>query len=320
MMKKMTKQDIISTLQKNDSTVLSFPERGPWGDNRYRGNCSGYVQAFLIWKYHVRKFAELFAGSGTGYDVCRDMGVDYAGADLNPVPVRPGILSLDAFRDEVPESFYGADMVFMHPPYGMEIGIPYAGSMYEDPTGELAGQDLGQMSWDKFIKVLNAVIMKYYTSMQPEAYMSVLMGDVRKNGQFHSMLSDIVKPGDLEQIIIKTQHHTMSERRSYANRNFVPLVHEYIMVLKKTAPYLISYTLPEKHKKDVRDAKKSTWCDVVFLALKKLGGKASLNSLYGEIDGHLKTKENAHWREKVRQVLQKYSLFISNERGIWQLA
>jgi hypothetical protein len=24
-------------------SVLSFPERGPWGDPVYRGNCSGYV-------------------------------------------------------------------------------------------------------------------------------------------------------------------------------------------------------------------------------------------------------------------------------------
>jgi hypothetical protein len=26
-----------------DGSLLSFPERGPWGRAGYRGNCSGYV-------------------------------------------------------------------------------------------------------------------------------------------------------------------------------------------------------------------------------------------------------------------------------------
>ena len=162
----MNKESIIKTLQEKDSTILSFPERGEWGDSGYRGNCSGWIQAFLIWKYKVEKFAELFAGSGTGYDVAKDMGVRYVGADLNPVPVREGILNVNAVTDEVPEEFYGADMTFMHPPYGAEINIPYAGSMYADPTGELSRSDLGQMPWDQFMKTLNEVVMKYYLNLQ----------------------------------------------------------------------------------------------------------------------------------------------------------
>ena len=71
---------------------------------------------------------ELFSGSGTGYDVCKDMGIQYVGADLNPIPVRPGILNINAVTDEVPADFFDADMLFMHPPYGEEIHIPYAGA------------------------------------------------------------------------------------------------------------------------------------------------------------------------------------------------
>ena len=141
----MTRDEIFGILQKNDSTILSFPDRGPWGSNRYRGNCSGWILAFLIWKYKVNKFTELFAGSGTGYDVCKDIGISYVGADLNPNPVRQGILNVNAVTDEVPDEFYGADMIFMHPPCGKEINIPYAGSMYPDPTNELSKSDLGQM-------------------------------------------------------------------------------------------------------------------------------------------------------------------------------
>ena len=91
----MNKEEIIKTLQANDSTILSFKDRGPWGDNKYRGNCSGYIQAFLVWKYHVNYLSELFAGSGTGSDVARDMGIDYFGMDLNPRPVRNNIITFD---------------------------------------------------------------------------------------------------------------------------------------------------------------------------------------------------------------------------------
>ncbi|MFR3809026.1 MAG: hypothetical protein ACLTX3_08760 [Lachnospiraceae bacterium] len=107
----MEKEKIIQELQKHDSTILNFPDRGPWGSSSYRGNCSGWIHAFLVWKYQVTKMAELFAGSGTGYDVAKDMGIAYSGADLNPIPVRPGILQNDATRDMVPESFLDADFL-----------------------------------------------------------------------------------------------------------------------------------------------------------------------------------------------------------------
>lgn len=67
---------------------------------------------------------------GTGSDVCKDMGISYIGADLNPIPIRKNILTVNAVEDEVPDEFRDKDMIFMHPPYGAEINIPYAGSMY----------------------------------------------------------------------------------------------------------------------------------------------------------------------------------------------
>ena len=315
----MEKNEIIKRLKENDSTVLSFPDRGPWGDSKYRGNCSGWYQAFLIWKYKVKKFAELFAGSGTGYDVAKDMEINYIGADLNPLAVRPGIICVNAVTDPVPVEFANADFVFMHPPYGAEIKIPYAGSMYPDPTGILSKSDLGQMPWDKFMVSLNQIVMRYFSAMEGGARMGILMGDVRRKG-LHSMLTDIVKPGELEQVIIKMQHNTCSGGRSYSSKNFVPIVHEYILVLKKTFPYILDFQVPLKKKLDVRDSNSATWRDVVFAVLKKLGKNASLASIYSEIEGHAKAEKNPHWRDKVRQVLQMYPDFVSESRGIWSLA
>lgn len=201
----------------NTGSVISFPDRGPWGKSSYRGNTSGWVIAYLIWKYNVQKMAELFSGSGTGYDVAKDMGISYVGADLNPSPIRSGILSLDALTDDVPDSFRNADFVFAHPPYSSMIGIKWAGEKYayEDPSGELILKDLGAMPWDAFIKALNSIVMKYYAAMPKGGRMGILMGDVRRKGEFRSMLADIVKPG-LDQIIIKQQHNCMSNGRTYS--------------------------------------------------------------------------------------------------------
>lgn len=316
----MRREEIERILMGNDSSVLSFPNRGPWGDNRYRGNCSGFIQAYLIWKYQVQKFAELFAGSGTGYDVCQDMGISYFGADLNPNPVRPNICSIDAFADEVPDAFSFADFIFMHPPYGEPIKIAYAGNMYPDPSGELSKRDLGQMPWPEFMKTLNGVVMKYFSAMESGARMGILMGDVRRNGHLYSMLTDIVKPGELEQIIIKKQHNCVSNGRNYSRKNFVPLAHEYILVLKKIAPYILDFQYPVRKELDVRDSMSATWKDVVFAALSAIGGKAKLHDIYAEIEGHKKAATNPHWRDKVRQVLQMYSAFYSTERGVWAIA
>lgn len=315
----MKREDIIKKLMENDSTILSFPDRNnEWGSSQYRGNCSGWIHAYLIWKYKVNFMAELFSGSGTGYDVSKDMGIKYVGGDLNPNPVRPGILNVNAITDEVPDQFYGADMIFMHSPYGKEIQIPYAGSMYPDPTRELSKFDLGQMPWNQFMKELNKIVMKYYASLQNGSRMAILMGDVRRQG-FYSMLSDIVKPGSLEQIIIKAQHNCVSNNRNYVHKNFVPIVHEYIMVLKKIAPYIIDFSIPKKVVTDIRDSVTATWKDVVFAVMGKLK-KATLDQIYAEIEGFKKCANNSHWREKVRQTLQINNMFVNISRGVWALA
>lgn len=319
----MNKNDIIARLSENNSTILSYPDRGPWGENSYRGNCSGYIHAFLIWKYKIQKMAELFAGSGTGSDVARDMGIDYIGADLNPNPKRSNILVCNAITDEVPFEFRDADFLMMHPPYSSRIGIKYAGNMWEDPTGELKKSDLGWMDWEPFIAELNKIIMKFYAAMKAGSRMGILMGDVKRDGILYSMLTDIVKPGQMEQIIIKAQHNCWSEGRKYANASFVPIVHEYLLILKKIREIIISYFLPQKYEFDIRDSESATWPDVVLAVLRSCKKVLSLDSLYRIFEGHEKTLSNPHWKEKIRQVLQLLrdrGLAKNVSPGMWQAA
>lgn len=315
----MERREIEKICQQKNGTVLDFPDRGPWGNNRWRGNCSGWVIAYLIWRYGVKSLAELFAGGGTGSDVCKDMNIPYIGADLNPNPVRNDILVVDAIADEVPDEFRDKDMLFMHPPYGAEIGIPYAGSMYKDPTGELSKADLGQMPWKQFMKTLNAVIMKYYAAMAPGSKMAVLMGDVRRKGVYHSMFNDIVMPGTVLQTYVKMQNNCVSDGRTYGNR-FTPINHEMMYVIEKALnAYFIQYNYRKEQETDVRDAKASTWKDVVYAVMYKLHKDATLEEIYREVDGHKKCQNNPHWKEKVRQVLQS-GPFVSVQRGVWAMA
>src|SRR5436309_2590034 len=64
------------------TSVVSYPSRGPWGDNRYPGNCSGYLLIDLCATYRPRRVLDPMEGGGTSRDVCADMDILYAGFDL----------------------------------------------------------------------------------------------------------------------------------------------------------------------------------------------------------------------------------------------
>lgn len=320
----MNKEEIIKELQKHDNTLLGggFKDRGPWGDAKWRGNSSGWIIAFLLYKYRVQKLAEIFAGSGTGSDVSADWNnLPYFGMDLNPCPVRSNIISFNALTDDVPDEVRDADMLFSHPPYSSLIKIPYADAQWKDTTPEhnLAKYDLGRMDWDLFIKAMNKIIMKFYAAMPKGGRSAWLVGDVRRDGRVYSMLKDMAIPGITEQIIIKPQWNTFSEGKVYANKNFVPIVHEYLVVFKKDGEYLMHFKLPVEYKLDIRDSRDATWDDVLGAVMGRLK-EAHLSEIYGEIEGSEKAKKNPHYKEKIRQTLQLSKRYVSRGNGVWAMA
>lgn len=321
----MNKNEIIAELTKHDNTVLSFPDRGPWGDSHYRGNCSGWIPAYFIWKYNAGKVAEIFAGSGTTYDVCKDMGVGYTGIDLNPNPTRDGIVSMDILNDsiELPDGFYDADMLFLHPPYPSIHDVHYANAMWKDTKG-VASSDIQEMTWEKGMKAVNHAVMRGYSAMQPGTYEVILVGEIRSKGQYRSMYQNLAIPGILHQTFIKLQHNTMSGNKMYNGKgNFALTGHEMIAVIKKPSGYEIAYVIPKEYRVDIRDSNMATWKDVVYAVMKKLKKDASLDEIYSEIEAGKKAKNNPHWKEKVRQTLQnlQHSGLAKNvSRGVWALA
>ena len=79
----------------------------------------------------------------------------------------------------------------------------------------------------------------------------------------------------------------------------------------------------KKHKSNrpnPKSSSKATWRDVVEEALRELGGKASFRQLNEKLKGHPKTKSNAFWEDKIRQVVQIYpDTFARVKSGVWRL-
>lgn len=320
----MKKEEIIKKLQGCDSTVLSFPERGSWGSSQYRGNCSGWIPAYFIWKYDAKKVAEIFAGSGTTYDVCKDMGVSYTGIDLNPIPTRPGIISQNILDEniELPAGFYDADMVFLHPPYPSIHEVKYSNNMWKD-TNNLSQYDIQNMSWEKGMQAVNKSILRGYAAMQPGAYEVVLVGEIRSKGQYRSMYQNLTLPGILHQTFVKLQHNCVSNGRVYGKSDFALTGHEMIAVIKKPSGYEIAYVVPKLIKKDIRECKMATWSDLVMAAAREIRGEFKTEQIFDALCHSEKAKTNNNVAAKIRQTLQLLSqkgLISHVDKSTWLVA
>lgn len=295
------------------STIVSYPERGADGKNTYRGNCSGKLIEDLISQYKVRSLNDYMVGSGTTEEVCKRLGIDGSYFDLNR--------GYDMMSMDIPVR---AENIFWHPPY--HDMIVYSDNMYKaDDIIKQYGFDprIGDLSrckdWNDFVNKMNYCCLKQYTALEKGGRMFILMGDYKQKGKLYSMLTDIVKPGTMEQIIIKAQHNCWSDNQVYSNRNFVPIKHEYLLVLRKDEALIIPVRVTNQTAVDVRDASTTTWRDVVAAVLEDMGNM-TLEEIYKKVDGHKKCQKNTHWKEKVRQTLQRCENFISVERGVWKCA
>lgn len=62
-----------------------------------------------------------------------------------------------------------------------------------------------------------------------------------------------------------------------------------------------------------------TWAKAVGDCLARAGGELSLRQIYEAFEGHAKTRTNRHFKEKIRQVLQRGE-FERVRKGVWRLA
>lgn len=206
------------------NSILSYPNRGPYGDASYRGNCSGYIIRDLLLYFKPKLFIEVFAGGGSGYEAARDLGyMNSIHLDLNP---RFG--SFNILTDPIPSD---ADFIFSHPPYWNIVKYSGRGNVWGN---DVHPNDLSQInSYEKFIDTLNKVNERIFNSLIPGGRHAILIGDVRRRGKYYSIIKDMQWYGNIESHIIKTQHNTRSSNKRYANYNFIPIAHEHLLIFKK---------------------------------------------------------------------------------------
>ncbi len=208
---------------KDMSSVVSYPDRGPWGDHRYRGNCSGFLLKDLILRFGCKSIFDPAEGGGTTRDVVAGInqylkkGIEYEGRDL-----RQG---WNLITSPMPAKKY--DFVFFHPPY-WDI-IRYSEDRYDLSNARTS---------DEFEAMLNLCVERLSTVVKPGGIMAVLIGDKRKSGQYYPLFRTLLmneKIGRLKAIIIKIQHHCMSDRVEYGQSNpfLIPIKHEYCLVFQR---------------------------------------------------------------------------------------
>lgn len=287
-------------------SVISYKERGKYGNSLYRGNCSGYVIKDLIEHFYPdskpKKFIEVFSGGGTGKDVAKELNISNSlHLDLNN--------GWDALTNDIPS---GADFIFSHPPYWNII-------KYEQQRNSYSPNDLSNnMSYEDFIKKLDIVNEKIYHSLINGGRHAILIGDVRKNGRYYSIVKDMEWFGDLESHIIKIQHNCVSDNKLYCNNSFIAIKHEHILVFRKNKIWIFNTKQTSTIKENIMNLTQITWRDLIQATLEFLDNTASIEQIYNILKQSKKAENNNHVREKIRQTLNNNSNFIKTGE-VWRL-
>ena len=211
------------------TSLVSYPNRCQlFGDHRYRGNCDGRLVKDLILRYGATRVCDPMEGSGTSRDVVaglnkyKNKGIRYWGGDL-----RKGF---DLTKQDLPGRF---DFVWIHPPYWNIV-------QYRSGSNDLSNCE----SYEQFRRMLMVCLTRCYDALEMGGRLAVLIGDVRRRGQYTPIVRDVLNfpQGEVRSIIIKVQHNCMSDRKRYGKMEDVPIRHEYCVVFKKVEAAI------EKHK------------------------------------------------------------------------
>lgn len=208
---------------KDLCSVVSYPDRGPWGDNYYRGNCTGHLIKDLILRFKCSSVFDPAEGGKTTKEVVEGINqhlkkeIRYEGKDLKQ--------DWDILNNKLPEEKF--DLVFYHPPYWDII-------RYSDDPRDLSSCT----TLEEFELKLNKSAEKLYEAVRPGGILAILIGDKRRNGNYYALFRTLLtngKIGQLKSIIIKIQHNTKSSYTNYTSSNpfFIPIKHEYCLIFQK---------------------------------------------------------------------------------------
>lgn len=290
------------------NSIVSYPNRGPWGKSNYRGNCSGYVIKDLIEEFRPKSFADITLGSGTSKEVCSLYPVEYVGLDLH----NGFDFTKNNLLNRLSKPF---DMVFSHLPY-FDM-IDYSKERKKHALGGY-GNDISQFSnADEFIEASFLALMNQREGARKNGIYTTLIGDYRKHGQFYSFQSDFIKfmPKDeLLSVVIKAQHNCVSDQTNYRGK-FIPIQHEYLLIWKKKGKSF--YDVCYQKAQELKSGLKTTWKTLIRMVMMEFDGAIPLDLIYKRVleVAPEKVQQNANYKAKIRQTLQLYCTHI--EKGIW---
>ena len=227
----------------------------------------------------------------------------------------------DLLHCDIPER---PQFIFWHPPY-WDI-IKYSDVMYRaSDVQRRYGYDPRQFdlsripTWDAFVKAMNYCMMKQFCALEKGGRMAVLVGDIKKKGKLLSMLFELTKPGTLENVIIKVQHNCFSDHTAYGGK-FIPIVHEYLLLLRKDMPLQFPLLMTYRMEGDIREMPGATWRDILADAMEGFQKAVHLERIYEQVGRSKRAQQQRHWREKVRQTLYYHpNVFFSPSQGLWML-
>lgn len=295
-------------------SLLSYPNRGPWGRASWPGNCSGYVYKALFEFFRPTTFVDPMVGSGTSVEVARELGVKATGLDLHS--------GFNILRQSILDAIGApADFVFSHPPY--HNIIQYSGRVW----GQAHPDDLSRcVSPDEFLEKLEIAVLNQRNATRSGGMFGCLIGDFWDNGRLVSAQAELVArlpAKELRCVIVKAQHNVSSDRKAYRRLRYPRLAHEYVVLWEKPQQIVsILQTLADVLQRD-KARITSTWRAVVYAALLEVGGRSPLPELYEHIARQAPERlaTNPNWKAKVRQTLQlSPDLFRPSERGVWGVA
>lgn len=295
-----------------ETSIMSYPDRGPWGEASWRGNASGHVYKDLFEQLRPRVFVDPMAGSGTSIEVAQSMEIEAYGFDLHS--------GFDATRMSILLAVgKEACLTCSHPPYGKLL--PYSGHVWGDKPHE---RDLSHCEDEEFNERLALVLLNQREATRAGGYYGTLVGDWRRAGQYTSYQAEVIARmprNELAAVLIKQQHNCVSDARKYRKMTLPRIAHEYLVLFRKSATPVLVLLSTIAREQQARLS--GTWKNIVRSVLVSLGGKAPLASIYDQIAAGAPDKlvTNPHWKDKIRQVLNQHpELFCSEQRGEWALA
>jgi len=202
------------------TSLYHHDEAGPYGDRRYPGNCSGELIKDLLTFFAPATVFDPMTGSGTCYDVCRELDIPCRSLDL-----REGF---DACDPETVPDDDTQDFCWAHPPYWRMKR--YSG----DPRDLSAAPTLGD-----FLDRYAAFIANCHRALRPGGKLAILMGDYSdREAGFVPLVHHTKRLAFAQGFrqactdIIRFSHGASSGTRVYRSA-FIPGLHDVCTIFEK---------------------------------------------------------------------------------------